>query len=375
MKRASLALCVVLAASPALAQDGRGFGGGWGGRGGQGGGGQGGGDQRAQFMEQMIARMDANQNGQLDPDETQGRARRFLERMAQDSGLDLSQPIKLDVLKQKMAERMGRPRGEGGAPGATPATSATPAAGDQKSAAPTGPPLVPAFGASVAGFGEPTITSGTVVASFNGRAAPVQDAAASPSGGGPGAAFGGAPAGPGAGFGGGMGAAPGGAPEAASPAGFLVPTAASSAPPPDEKVRGYVRGLMKNYDTNGDGILQKDEWATMKGKPQESDANGDGSITEDEMVARMGAPSGGAATGGAATKAASGPRKSYRYLRPSERLPGGLPGWFSQNDSDGDGQVQMAEYAATWTKDKAAEFKRLDRNGDGVVTPREALGN
>jgi hypothetical protein len=40
---------------------------------------------------------------------------------------------------------------------------------------------------------------------------------------------------------------------------------------------------------------------------------------------------------------------------------------------DGDGQVMMHEYASSWTASKAAEFKRYDLDGDGVITPREGV--
>ena len=33
----------------------------------------------------------------------------------------------------------------------------------------------------------------------------------------------------------------------------------------------------------------------------------------------------------------------------------------------------MSEFATTWTTEKAAEFARYDRNGDGVITAEEWL--
>jgi hypothetical protein len=35
----------------------------------------------------------------------------------------------------------------------------------------------------------------------------------------------------------------------------------------------------------------------------------------------------------------------------------------------------MSEYTSNWTDALTAEFARLDRNGDGVITAREALGS
>ena len=56
----------------------------------------------------------------------------------------------------------------------------------------------------------------------------------------------------------------------------------------------------------------------------------------------------------------------------SERLPEGLPDFFRQ-DADGDGQIEMWEYATTWSEAKAAEFASWDLNGDGIITPEECL--
>ena len=50
----------------------------------------------------------------------------------------------------------------------------------------------------------------------------------------------------------------------------------------------------------------------------------------------------------------------------------GLGGWV-RNDADGDGQVVMSEYTATWSESKAAEFAKYDLDSDGVITPRECL--
>jgi Ca2+-binding EF-hand superfamily protein len=60
-------------------------------------------------------------------------------------------------------------------------------------------------------------------------------------------------------------------------------------------------------------------------------------------------------------------------LTPIERLPKGLPDWFTAKDADGDGQVSMAEFAADWTPAKVAEFSRYDLNGDGIITASECL--
>jgi Ca2+-binding EF-hand superfamily protein len=68
-----------------------------------------------------------------------------------------------------------------------------------------------------------------------------------------------------------------------------------------------------------------------------------------------------------------GDRKSYRRIPLEERLPGGLPDWFAQNDADADGQVAMMEFSTAWTDGVMEEFNQFDLNQDGLITPRECL--
>ena len=169
-----------------------------------------------------------------------------------------------------------------------------------------------------------------------------------------------------------------------------------------EKIRNYARSLLKQYDENKNGVLEKDEWGKMKSSYHSSDVNEDGAITLDELTAKLGAyakerpsndsssssrkstsdspPSSHGSRSGhpRSTRSSSGSsgkgeRKTYRFLSPTERLPEGLPDWFNRNDADADGQITMREYSATWSDEKAAEFARHDLNGDGIVTPRECL--
>ena len=53
------------------------------------------------------------------------------------------------------------------------------------------------------------------------------------------------------------------------------------------------------------------------------------------------------------------------------KLPPGLPAWFAQLDTDKDGQVGLYEWLAA--KKPLAEFKAMDRNQDGFLTPDEVL--
>jgi hypothetical protein len=185
----------------------------------------------------------------------------------------------------------------------------------------------------------------------------------------------------------------------------------------DPSVIDYVNGtLLREQDTNGDGHIDKTEWA--KGKwsstnpPENSDLNHDGKLSREELCIRIsksrgipfkgeptssssGPPSGAPPAGlggsrpsgsppgasssstygkqGKGDKTASTTKKSYRFLTPTERLPKDMPEWFVKSDADGDGQIMMAEYALSWTEAEAAKFAKYDLNGDGIITPSECL--
>jgi Ca2+-binding EF-hand superfamily protein len=189
---------------------------------------------------------------------------------------------------------------------------------------------------------------------------------------------------------------------------------ASSGSAIDSRVRNYAAALLRKYDKNHNGQLDREEWSELSGDWKSADLNGDGIITLDELTAWLmnrsrsrsqsssstssssstatttsssaattsstAAPAvtATAASGTATTPAtAGGPtnvlRRSYHFLTPSERLPSGLPEWFRRKDVNGDGQVTMAEFSDTWNEAVAAEFAKYDLNGDGVITAQECL--
>ncbi len=166
------------------------------------------------------------------------------------------------------------------------------------------------------------------------------------------------------------------------------------------KVRRYAEGLLKQYDKNGSGVLEREEWSTMRGDYERADTNGDKILTLDELTARLtsygsreessgnrGSSTASSASGGESRRGGyrsrgergsdqgngNGERKSYRFLTPLERLPKGLPSWFARNDADGDAQVTMAEYSSSYNETTVTEFNKYDLNGDGVITAHECL--
>lgn len=184
----------------------------------------------------------------------------------------------------------------------------------------------------------------------------------------------------------------------------------------------YAKSLVKQFDKNGDMMLQKEEQKDLKGRAAESDLNKDGTITIDELVAHLSSNSpapaassptstssssgGSTSTGGSSSSSSSASksveaaskvdaemakrifvgtaggkaastkegdkRKSYRFSTAGDHLPSSLPSWFKSKDKNSNGQVEMSEYSSSWSKSSADEFRRYDKNDDGVITPKEA---
>lgn len=163
--------------------------------------------------------------------------------------------------------------------------------------------------------------------------------------------------------------------------------------------RDYVSGLIKRYDEDKDGVIDGDEFDKAE-RWQSADTNKDRRITSTELAARLKSwnseksdSTSGASKSSSSRSASrrsgwgwgrsrgsdSGDRDedddapTIRSRTPHERLPRGLPDWFREVDSDRDGQVKMAEFASRWSDAKVAEFLKYDLNGDGLITPLEAL--
>jgi Ca2+-binding EF-hand superfamily protein len=191
----------------------------------------------------------------------------------------------------------------------------------------------------------------------------------------------------------------------------------SSGSSDDAKIRAYATSIMKQYDTNGDGVLDKDELSKLT-NGDSYDLNHDGQVTLAEIIEKLkpgsrptddsagdksaaapasgndssgsgrdrgpdasggfrnrrggpgGGPGGGGWGGRNSSASSSMPR---RALGRADRLPAGLSNRFFELDTDGDGQISMSEFATVWTNEKAAEFARYDRNGDGVISAEEWL--
>ncbi len=337
---------------------------------GEGGGPPGGGSDGGSRFEGFLRSLDTNRDGVIDPREIPEDRRRFFNFMAERAGIDPNRPIQVDRLLEAARARMERrddrgPSSGSGQPSGT--SSSTPQSsqsgssqrqgeqrgGDQRSSGGSPPvqsSLVPGFGVpsgapSIPGFGD--------LLAMN--LSPTRYLTAPP----------------GSSVSGGSGGRSGDAER-------------------DRRAREFAESILRRYDRNRSGRLERDEWGELRGNPAEIDRNKDGVITLEELQAlaasfgqrseSSGSSSSGSSQGerggrqaapGEATSV-SGP-KFVRFRRPHERLPQGLPDWFIQKDKDEDGQISMAEFSNSWNDATVSEFLRYDLDGDGVITPKECL--
>jgi Ca2+-binding EF-hand superfamily protein len=137
----------------------------------------------------------------------------------------------------------------------------------------------------------------------------------------------------------------------------------------------------RRKDTNGDGKLNQDEMSGfLRSNLAKYDKNGDGLIDMYEyreyFAARLAGNVGGkddSGTRGIASIIIEEEELDRKpvVFRAGGQMPAGLPAWFKELDTDGDGQVALYE----WRKGgkNLDEFRDWDLNDDGFITPEEAI--
>jgi hypothetical protein len=198
------------------------------------------------------------------------------------------------------------------------------------------------------------------------------------------------------------------------------------------KVIRYAAGLMQKFDKNTDGVVEQSEWNGILPAPQAADIDGDRKITFEELVRSIvlfskdktlhrphaAAPNEERKVDPANLKlfrsvippeaalsnekavippAASEDVSSqtilendkpvddavYEEIMRGKQTPAvkkfhtapetlrGVPAWFLIRDTNGDGQVSLAEFAPTLSTAALALFGKLDKNGNGFIEPDE----
>ena len=108
--------------------------------------------------------------------------------------------------------------------------------------------------------------------------------------------------------------------------------------------------MMRRYDIDKDQSLGRSEWQRLGGHIANADLNGNGLIVSTELTTWL---------------------LGRLTSQPGAGLPENLPDWFLESDGDLNGQVMLAEFIASQTIDRHAEFSHYDRDADGIVTPAE----
>lgn len=265
----------------------------------------------------MLSRMDANQNGVLDPEEQQGPAQFFLGRLQQaDPSIKPGQPIPIKKLSDAISKAREQ-RDAGNDPRQSGGSAADQALETEL--------LVPGFGVEtepepVLGFGPTAELLAVTVTDADRREAAERMRRYD-----------------------------------RNRDGFIS----------KDELSSRFAGNPMDFDRNKDGKLSESELAVRYARRREGEEaareerRDDGRRTERKSVDEPPDPYDG--------------RRSYRNLAET-KLPEGLPGFFTDRDANQDGQVTMAEYASQWNDDLITEYFQFDLNSDGVITVKEAMG-
>jgi hypothetical protein len=146
-----------------------------------------------------------------------------------------------------------------------------------------------------------------------------------------------------------------------------------------------AENIFRRLDKNGDGLLNYDEMPEeLRAEKDKWDENKDGFIDLKEYKAyfqarmqQMQAQRGQWGIPGQPDMlpAAPSPVEEEEAPKPvayrAGKLPPNLPAWFTQLDTDKDGQIGLYEWKASGRSIK--EFEKMDLNNDGFLTVTEVM--
>lgn len=131
------------------------------------------------------------------------------------------------------------------------------------------------------------------------------------------------------------------------------------------------------YDRNRDGKLNKSELALRYANRRVDELNKQ-EAKNDPRSRRSGDSNGwnrsdNQPEGKKETTPRFGDAKSYRSTVSVKDKTSGLPDFFARSDANADGQVTMNEFSSSWTQETLEEFQKWDLNRDGIILPRECV--
>lgn len=323
----------------------------------------------------FIRRLDQNGNGQIDPDEAEGRAGFFLRRIAENnSDIDLSKPVPLERIEKAFAEARQRRESQGdsgrgwgrSSDSSSDRSRSDQSSGSRSSSSSSDEPLVPGFGVApdlpaVPGFGLLAASDGAVQVTDDDRREAERR--------------------------------------------FRYYDRNQDGVLDAEELQRTRGGDYANYDSNKDGKLTLEELAVRYAKrrvEEERQREAESSRSRTSVASKSSSSSSSSDRGrgdwgrdrsrggwgdrrddsrrddksGDARVSTADLDKLYRARTTEERLAkAGMPSWFREGDKNGDGQVAMAEYTDEWTAAKLEEFAQYDGNNDGIITPAECIAS
>ncbi|MEM9826352.1 MAG: proprotein convertase P-domain-containing protein [Planctomycetota bacterium] len=112
-----------------------------------------------------------------------------------------------------------------------------------------------------------------------------------------------------------------------------------------------ARSILDRYDRNRNDQLEANEMAAVGIPIADVDFDRSSGVERDELASYLFAKMEAAANEDEAS----------------------IPTWFFERDSDGDQQIVMGEFSDDWDAETLEEFERFDANGDGIITRDEVL--
>jgi hypothetical protein len=146
---------------------------------------------------------------------------------------------------------------------------------------------------------------------------------------------------------------------------FVDSDAASSQSRVELVISHDGKSVFEVVDANQDRRLTKRELMNAAGRLASYDLDGDGGVTAVEMAGRylltaeLGKP--------ALFRSAAGAMRAASPTQPVVNQPAGGPEWFRKMDRNRDGDLAPREFLGP-----RALFKKLDANGDGLISTEEA---
>ena len=146
----------------------------------------------------------------------------------------------------------------------------------------------------------------------------------------------------------------------------------------DDQIKERAKSFFDRRDRNRDGSLDKEEMSSsMRDDLGKWDKNRDGKVSFDEYTPYIKSYYERRSQGRSSDRGRSEkkPAELPTITRPTVyyfgNLPENLPGWFSEFDTDRDGQLGLYEWRTSGKE--LNEFAGYDKNSDGLVTPEEML--